>query len=185
MALSKTGRFLSKAEILGVGVFSPLSNYDFWHSSASSKGPKLPLRQPHAYGFCPAEVVSVLSFSDSSPNCIRGFHTERSWNCFHHVTHDPQKTINVYGLVYGFGTQSHKRRLWKAINAVSSECFPLPRPPPNHKQRLWLWAQNHKRRLWRTINALLWEGDVYVFLGGGGVGYIGSVYLRLVLPSLS
>ena len=25
MALSKTGRFLSKAEILGVGVFSPLS----------------------------------------------------------------------------------------------------------------------------------------------------------------
>ena len=26
MALSKTGRFLSKAEILGVGVFSPLSS---------------------------------------------------------------------------------------------------------------------------------------------------------------
>ena len=26
MALSKTGRFLSKAEILGVGAFSPLSN---------------------------------------------------------------------------------------------------------------------------------------------------------------
>ena len=27
MALSKTGRFLTKAEILGVGVFSPLSIY--------------------------------------------------------------------------------------------------------------------------------------------------------------
>ena len=30
MALSKTGRFLSKAEILGVGVFSPLSIYGWW-----------------------------------------------------------------------------------------------------------------------------------------------------------
>ena len=29
MALSKTGRFLSKAEILGVGVFSPLASYLF------------------------------------------------------------------------------------------------------------------------------------------------------------
>ena len=33
MALSKTGRFLSKAEILGVGVFCPLSSKDWtiWH----------------------------------------------------------------------------------------------------------------------------------------------------------
>ena len=49
-------------------------------------------------------------FSDSSPNCLWGFHMERSWNWFHHFTHiPPQKTINVYGClkwfwgcVYGF-----------------------------------------------------------------------------------
>ena len=28
---------------------------------------------------------------------------ERSWNFFHHFTHAPQKAINVYGFVYGFG----------------------------------------------------------------------------------
>ena len=69
--------------------------------------------------FCLAEAVSFFTlslvrlsiivpihlpiFSDSSPNCLRGFHMERSWNCFHHFTHAPQKTINVYGFVYGFG----------------------------------------------------------------------------------
>ena len=35
MALSKTGRFLTKAEILGVGVFSPLPI--FWRSSEFTK----------------------------------------------------------------------------------------------------------------------------------------------------
>ena len=37
MALSKTGHFLSKAEILGVGVFSPLPNYGYlaWMPSES------------------------------------------------------------------------------------------------------------------------------------------------------
>ena len=41
MALSKTGRFLSKAEILGVGVFSPLPIFPSLFVSAvvsSSKG---------------------------------------------------------------------------------------------------------------------------------------------------
>ena len=29
----------------------------------------------------------------------------------------PPKIINVYGFVYGFWPQNHKRRLWKTINA--------------------------------------------------------------------
>ena len=37
MALSKTGRLLSKAEILGVGVFSPLSKF-YGHEGFSEKG---------------------------------------------------------------------------------------------------------------------------------------------------
>ena len=37
LALSKTGRFLSKAEILGVGVFSPLSTYYLTVSDSQSK----------------------------------------------------------------------------------------------------------------------------------------------------
>ena len=36
MALSKTARFLSKAEILGVGVFSPLSIYHFYRRLGAS-----------------------------------------------------------------------------------------------------------------------------------------------------
>ena len=120
---------------------------------------------------CLAEVVSVFFFplslfllditvsihlpifSDSSPNCLHGFHMELSWNCFHHVSHPPhpppQKTINVYGFVYGFGAQNHKRRLWKTINGpLQEEAFMV-----FHKRCLWSWAQNHKRRLWKTINA--------------------------------
>ena len=61
----------------------------------------------------------------------------------------PQKTINVYGFVYGFGAQNHKRRLWKTINGpLQEEAFMV-----FHKRCLWFWAQNHKRRLWKTINA--------------------------------
>ena len=45
MALSKTGRFLSKAEILGVGVFSPLPKYT-----------------SNLYGSTPPICIAVLSW---------------------------------------------------------------------------------------------------------------------------
>ena len=51
MALSKTDRFLSKAEILGVGVFPPLSNF-----SHARKG-KWPLQR----GFFFEKAVSPFS----------------------------------------------------------------------------------------------------------------------------
>ena len=42
LAFSKTGRFLSKAEILGVGVFSPLSSKSpHWGIPLSVKSPAL------------------------------------------------------------------------------------------------------------------------------------------------
>ena len=41
MALSKTGRFLSKAEILGVGVFSPLSKFNRNLGDSNTKLPRI------------------------------------------------------------------------------------------------------------------------------------------------
>ena len=88
---------------------------------------------------CLAEVVSIfsiVSFS-SEHHCANPSSTilhqiasrGSTWN-FPEIASitsrmPPQKTINVYGLVYGFGAQNHKRRLWKTINAASSEYFPF------------------------------------------------------------
>ena len=82
MALSKTGRFLSKAEILGVGVFSPLSIkigghldehldvefvlvmvFVFFCSTKAS--------QCHSHNLC--ELGSRLSFLLQNPRTPEGF----------------------------------------------------------------------------------------------------------------
>ena len=126
--------------------------------------------------FCLAEAVKFFTlylvrlnitvpihlpiFSDSSPNCLWGFHMERSWNCFHHFTHAPQKTINVYGFVYGFGVAFMVfwgARLWFFGGGGVYGFLGV---------RLWFWG----RRLW-----FFW-GGVYGFRGGGRLWFCGGVY---------